>query len=65
MTETLLISIIMCICNTGPAKNGTHDQKVDCLEKYANCAIVGNGKILDLEKFDNQCHFIEDQKRCY
>lgn len=51
MTQELLLSVIMCLCgNLKPM-----EEAVTCAEKYVNCAIVKDGKILSKEDFAKKC----------
>lgn len=61
MTEQALVALVSCICSAFPAKA----DKLVCFEKFTNCAVVQDGKILDLKQFMVRCEFVKGQKRCY
>lgn len=65
MTETMLISIVMCICHANAPATASKDDKIHCMETYVNCAVIKAGEIRSLQQFDNKCHFQADQERCY
>lgn len=64
MTEAVLVSVITLLCggstfNTGTAGEQTikiaEQLRIDCYEKYVNCSVKSDGKIMELKEFQNKC----------
>lgn len=51
MTEATLVQIIFFLCSNF----NNHDDKVACFDRYNNCAITSEAKILTLAEFKKKC----------
>lgn len=61
MTEQMLMSVLLCICGKLP----NMEDRISCVEKYTNCAVIENGKILTKQEFDKKCYLTDGQGKCY
>lgn len=63
MTEVVLVSVITLLCGgtvntTGSFRTSNKEAeelRIDCYEKYTNCAVKSDGKIMELKEFQNKC----------
>ncbi len=64
MTQEVLVAVIMTLCNGLNSNtkvgirtdyNDSKESRVQCFDKYVNCAIVKDGQILTLKEFNNKC----------
>lgn len=60
MSQDILVSIIMTLCS-GPVGHSRYDMvkatetRVECFDKYVNCAVKSDGTILTLSEFQVKC----------
>jgi len=50
MSEALLVQVISLLC-----LQPNVELRIDCFEKYTNCAVVSEGKILTMREFQVKC----------
>lgn len=64
MTQETLVAVIMTLCNginsevksaIGHKYEFSQELRVQCFDKYVNCAIVKDGQILTLQEFNKKC----------
>lgn len=52
MTELALVNLIFSLC----VDTGNEFGKLTCFDKYVNCAVKSEGKILTLKEFNEKCN---------
>ncbi len=55
MTETALVALLTLMCS------GNKEQKIECYEKYVNCAVNSSG-ILSKQKFIERCTGVQNEQ---
>lgn len=65
MTEDVLVQVILVLCNglnsnshkynKDTAMEIAKEQRIECFEAYANCAVPSTGNIMTLKEFTNKC----------
>ena len=53
MTELALVNLIFSLCVNGV---NTEHNKLVCFDRYTNCAVKSDGKILTLKEFNEKCN---------
>lgn len=65
MSQDVLVQVIFVLCNGMNTRDGgvlsqvnmyeTKEARIECFEKYTNCAVLSDGKIMNLKEFTNKC----------